>query len=514
MSWTDGYVADVGYIYGYYNQLNPLWSRLALLLFGVNPPPVKTACDLGFGQGLALAIHAAAQPHVEWWGTDFNPSQAAFAQELAEVAGVAPRFFDQSFAEFCSRTDLPDFDFIGVHGIWTWVSDENRAIIVDFVRRKLKVGGLLYVSYNTLPGWAETIPLRLLLTDHAASLGAPGQNTVTRIEASMQFANRLFELEPQYLKAHPQLSKQLETLSGKPARYLAHEYFNRDWHPMSFTRMAQWLEPAKLSYVCSAGHIENFDPLNLTDAQAAFLKDIEDPIFRETTRDFIVNRRFRRDYWVKGPRRGAPMRLGEILLEQPIVLVTPREHVVFEAGGALGNVTLDNDLLSAVLEPLSDHLPHTLSDVVQHGVARGLEPSRIIQAVAILMGKADVLAAQDERVREEAAPAVGRLNRHFLSAALAGGEIGYLASPVTGSGIPVGRFEQIFLHARSEGLATPQAWAQYAWDMLVTQGQPMVDKEGKVLATAEEALANLEALAADVERQLLPILRAQGIVED
>jgi SAM-dependent methyltransferase len=65
--------------------------------------------------------------------------------------------FDESFAEFASR-DLPEFDYIGLHGIWSWISDENRAVIVDFIRRKLKVGGVLYISYNTLPGWAPLPP--------------------------------------------------------------------------------------------------------------------------------------------------------------------------------------------------------------------------------------------------------------------------------------------------------------------------------------------------------------------
>ena len=73
------------------------------------------------------------------------------------ASGAAAKLFDQAFAEFCARPDLPDFDFIGLHGIWSWISDENRAVIVDFIRRKLKVGGVLYISYNTQPGWAAIV---------------------------------------------------------------------------------------------------------------------------------------------------------------------------------------------------------------------------------------------------------------------------------------------------------------------------------------------------------------------
>ena len=141
--WTAGYVADIGYTYGYYTELNPLRARLAFLNSGLACPNFGTACELGFGQGLSANLHAAASA-TQWYGTDFNPAQAGFAQELASAAGTSARLFDEAFADFCARPDLPDFDTIGLHGIWSWISDANRAVIVDFVRRKLKVGGVVF----------------------------------------------------------------------------------------------------------------------------------------------------------------------------------------------------------------------------------------------------------------------------------------------------------------------------------------------------------------------------------
>ena len=46
--WTSGYVADIGYTYGYYTQLNPLRIRLAFLNAGLVAPDVTSACELGF----------------------------------------------------------------------------------------------------------------------------------------------------------------------------------------------------------------------------------------------------------------------------------------------------------------------------------------------------------------------------------------------------------------------------------------------------------------------------------
>ena len=119
--WTAGYVADIGYTYGYYGELNPLRARLAFLHAGLALPSAGAACELGFGQGLSANFHAAGST-VRWNGTDFNPSQAAFAKELAAVSGAGAQLFDDAFADFAQRPDLPDFDFIGLHGIWSWIS--------------------------------------------------------------------------------------------------------------------------------------------------------------------------------------------------------------------------------------------------------------------------------------------------------------------------------------------------------------------------------------------------------
>lgn len=68
--WTAGYVADIGYTYGYYAELNPLRARLALLHAGFAcPATFENACELGFGQGLSVNLHAAASG-VQWAGTN------------------------------------------------------------------------------------------------------------------------------------------------------------------------------------------------------------------------------------------------------------------------------------------------------------------------------------------------------------------------------------------------------------------------------------------------------------
>jgi hypothetical protein len=54
-----------------------------------------------------------------------------------DAAGVDAVVSDQSFEEFFARDDLPQFAFVGLHGVWSWVSAANRARIeVEFQRMK------------------------------------------------------------------------------------------------------------------------------------------------------------------------------------------------------------------------------------------------------------------------------------------------------------------------------------------------------------------------------------------
>ena len=61
MDWTAGYVADIDYNSQYYSELNPVRLSLALLNAGYALPNIRNACELGFGQGVSVNIHAAAE---------------------------------------------------------------------------------------------------------------------------------------------------------------------------------------------------------------------------------------------------------------------------------------------------------------------------------------------------------------------------------------------------------------------------------------------------------------------
>lgn len=509
-TWNAGYVSDIGYTFGYYSELNPLRVKLAFINKGLVCPEFGTACELGFGQGMSANLHAAASV-MEWHGTDFNPAQAGFAQELAAVSGSGARLYDEAFADFASRPDLPDFDYIGLHGIWSWISDENRSIIVEFIKRKLKVGGVLYISYNTLPGWAAFAPMRHLMTEHAEVIGSEGRGIVSRIDDAIGFADRLLATNPSFARANPLVGDRVKKLKDQNRHYLAHEYFNKDWHPMHFATMAEWLEPAKLNFACSAHYLDHIDGINLSPDQQKFLSEVPDAMFRESVRDFVVNQQFRRDYWVKGARRMAPLEQAEAMRELKLILVTHRPDVSLKVTGSLGEADMSAAIYGPILDQLADHKPKTLGQLEQVVKEQGINFGQLMEVAVILSGANVVQAVQEDAVISKSKKHTDKVNQHILKKARSSGDIGYLASPVTGGGILMSRFFQLFLLAQASGKKQPAEWAEYAWKLLSMQGQKIL-KDGNPLESDEDNIAELNSQAESFNKKTIPILKALQIV--
>lgn len=508
--WTAGYIADLGYTFGYYPELNPLAAKLAFLFSGQICPSFSSACELGFGQGLSVNIHAAGSS-IQWYGTDFNPSQAAFAQDLALISGAETKLYDDSFEIFCSRDDLPNFDFIGLHGIWSWITEENQSIIVDFLRRKLNVGGVLYLSYNTQPGWSAMAPIRHLLSEHAEVMAAPGRGILSRVDAAFKFVDSLLEVNPVFLRANASIVDKLKRVKGQNQRYLAHEYFNRNWQPTYFAEMVKLLEPAKLSFACSASFTDHISALNLTQEQQSFLKDIPDDDFRESVRDFIVNRQFRRDYWVKGARKLSGQEQLKELRKIRILLVVNKDDVDSKVKSSLVRANIQEAIFIPLMAALTKHQVFSLAELEVLLQSEKVNVKRLVQAVMILISEGYVAIAQDEELVNNCREKTIKFNQHILEGTEGNDDINFIVSPVTGSGVHVNRFERLFIKYIKLGINDPNEWSKKAWALLSSYNQRLL-KDGKTLESDEENLAEILRQANEFLAKRVPIMEALQII--
>lgn len=212
--WSAGYVSDISYTLGFYREMTPSLMRFIALCKGIRAPSTSddlTYCELGCGQGLTANIIAASNPDVQVFATDFNPAHIVSAKGMADRGGLSnAHFYEDSFVDFTNRPELPDFDFIALHGIYSWINLENRHVIRDFIRRKLRPGGLVYVSYNCAPGWAPAVPLRALMYMHGQQQKGP---TAGRVKPALEFVTEVAKLGAGYFKANAQMEARLERLS-------------------------------------------------------------------------------------------------------------------------------------------------------------------------------------------------------------------------------------------------------------------------------------------------------------
>lgn len=507
-TWSEGYTSDITYTYGYYAELSVQNMIIPLLNAGIALPKIRHACELGFGQGVSINIHAAGG-NAQWYGTDFNPSQVSFASNLSEQAGTSNKLHlsDQSFAEFCQRDDLPGFDYICLHGIWSWISDENRHIIVDFLRRKLNVGGVLYISYNSLPGWSANMPFRHLLAEFDRQLS--GNNTrEVAITQSIQQVGEVLKLSSRLLNQSPNLLKKVEQVSTAKLPYLAHEYLNQDWNPMYFTQVEQYLKEAKLSFACSAFYLDDYAGCLFDSEQQAYLAEIKSPSLRETIKDYFLNRQFRRDYWIKGGRK---LNESELLAQWKALSVM----FVGDISDKTGVIThyrelhIIDSLLQPLLDILKDRQVHKVADLLTT-LKDTIEPQQLFSILSLLVAKTEVIVVQDEETVKAVKQYCHALNRYVLEYARHDKELLSLAVPVSGGAISLNRIEQLFLLAHVNHFKQDE-WVSFVWGILKAQDVRLV-QEGKTLSSDEENVAVLEQQKALFVEKKFPLLQRLQLV--
>lgn len=508
----EGYVSDVDYNYGYYRILSPDHLSLACLNAGVAPPTYDRLhyLELAFGKGLTVNIHAAANPGT-FWGTDINPNHALEARTLAAASGSDARLLGDSFAELAARPDLPQFDIMAIHGAWSWVSAENRRLVLDLIRRHLRPGGLFYVSYNCHPGWSSLDPVNHLLALHARYGDATGAGTLNKLEHALAFAQEMATSDALYFARNPGAVRQVHGLVGRGRNVLAHEVLSRGRTLMTFSGVTRELADAGLSFVASARLVDQFDEVNLSERGRKLLAGIDSPILRQSVRDYLVNQQTRCDIFVSGLRRLTATERTEALQDTRFVLTVDPTHLPREIAGARGKVTLDERVFLPLLKVLAEnrHEPRTLRQVGRHERLQSVPQPRLLETLMLLVAAGHVATAREPSAETQAR--CKALNRYLWNRARSDGEVSWLASPVVGAGVVASRFEQLFLAAVAMGKTSPTEQAAIAWRILSSQGHRLT-RDGKTLETAQEHIDHLTRMANLFTDQRLRILRTLELV--
>lgn len=507
MDWNEGYRTDIPYTFGYYGEMNPANIRLCILLAGLVPPKFETACELGYGQGVGLNIHAAAE-FTEWHGTDFNPVQVVGAREMAQYSGA--HVYGDSFRDFCENPNLPQFDYIALHGIWSWISPKNRAEIIHFIDKKLVPGGALYISYNTNPGRAYMKPVRDLLKLHDEIMGAPGDSITDRVAQSIKFLEDLLAAEPEFARHNPDFAGLLEGFKKHDKTYLAHEYLDGHWILDSFADMEKALGEARMGYACSASVMDSMADMAMKPAQRQFLGKLSNPTLRQSARDFMRNTMFRKDIWIKGPKRNGPISHNQALRQVRFLLLDPQK-LTAEIDLPGGNARISQNVLDALKLAFADADNRSIGEIEKMARDAHVDAQTplILQALCFFLANGTVALVQPDGGDSRLVAKADRFNGFLETRAREAADINVLASPMTGGGERVNRYEQLFLLAIRSGAKDAAGMARFALESTKAAGHYFIH-EGQ---RADDAVAmkNLETMAWEFIAKRLPVLRCLKI---
>ena len=308
-SWNSGYVADIAYVEGFYIQQSPARMALACLSGNVavdlpEPDDDASYLELGCGVGIGALLTAAANPGWQVTAIDYNPAHIAIASGFARAARLDNiRFVEADISQLAGSAQadaIPAADFVTLHGMWSWVSNDVRAGIVRLLAAKTRAGGMVHVSYNSLPAWQGAIGMQRLV--YEAGLRAASRSDL-QAQAGLALAREIKANGGKFLAESALASDLLAATTDMSSEYLSHEYMSAHWAPAFHADVAAAMAEAKLDWVSSANPLENFPELNLTPEQRAVMDRYKDPIMRELVKDTCLPRQFRHDVFVRGARR-------------------------------------------------------------------------------------------------------------------------------------------------------------------------------------------------------------------
>lgn len=349
--WSHGYDVSLGYTYNFQREMAPNWIDFCVGTHGYEPERRGSDyryLDLGCGQGFGLCLLAAANPDAEFTGVDFQAEHIAHGQALAEAADLANvRFIQAHFVELAREwpDELGEFDYVGLHGILSWISPDLRATVMQCLAHATRQGSLVYFGYNTQPGSLSAMPFQ-----HVSRLiKKKAECTSTEaLDRSMKLFQQLKYAKAPIFEVLPGLTRRVEGLASLPISYLVHEYLHEHWTPLWHSQVATDARRAGLSYVGTATVAQALLPDAIAPAIRALILQQADADLRQDLQDLVLNQSFRRDIFHCGTPRNS--RDTQLDLNARLHLLSPPPQgssVLFKS--TFGDITVDHAMIADII---------------------------------------------------------------------------------------------------------------------------------------------------------------------
>lgn len=245
----------------YRSKPNPLShpENLAMVarLLGLSTPELARCrvLEIGSGTGTNLIPIAEDLPEAQHLGIDLSERQVAMCNESVAALGLKNvRFLQMDLMDV--TPELGTFDYIIAHGMYSWVPPAVRDKLLTICSENLSENGVVYMSYNVLPGWHVSSLLRDSMRYHTRNLEEPGERSaqarefldflcdgITGNEGSMPVVMKSYA---EYYREH------LRNLGPAGESLLQHDILAGINEPVYFHAFAEDAERHGLEYIAEA----------------------------------------------------------------------------------------------------------------------------------------------------------------------------------------------------------------------------------------------------------------------
>ena len=304
--------ADLGYLSQPFPYASAPFLESYARLLGLSPAPASTAriLEIGSSYGGNLISQALFYPKATFTGIEIAPTQVSVGRTYIDQLGITNLDLLEGDVNE-SHQHLGTYDYIIAHGFYSWVDEETKDNFLRLCKEHLAGHGILYMSYNTYPGWHKMDSVRALL--EFANKDIDTLNHREKVRHGKTVASKLGALMLEYDTVKNQQASFLQSLRQtlqKQDCYVGHDHLEPVNTPVYFHQCMDHMAEHGFTYLCDCDLNLSF-PDVYDETLRTKLEELapHDPLAREQYIDFMLNTAFRKSLFT---HKGAmPKRITE-----------------------------------------------------------------------------------------------------------------------------------------------------------------------------------------------------------
>ena len=304
--------ADLGYLSQPFPYASAPFLESYARLLGLSPAPAGKAriLEIGSSYGGNLISQALFYPQATFTGIEIAPTQVSVGKTYIDQLGITNLDLLEGDVNE-SHDHLGTYDYIIAHGFYSWVDEETKDNFLRLCKEHLAENGILYMSYNTYPGWHKMDSVRALL--EFANKDVDTLNHREKVRHGKTVASKLGALMLEYDTVKNQQASFLQSLRQtlqKQDCYVGHDHLEPVNTPVYFHQCMDHMAEHGFTYLCDCdlnlSFPDVYDEILLTQLEELAPHD---PLAREQYIDFMLNTAFRKSLFT---HKGAtPKRITE-----------------------------------------------------------------------------------------------------------------------------------------------------------------------------------------------------------